>query len=80
MLFLCNEASSLGRTCALLNTDGDEENASQQSSSQGSLDYLLQTLVSLAVSPDQGGDIEGHLRDGAKCGVHNCTNGKVTLR
>lgn len=75
--FICNGGPSLG---SIHNTDGDEENAAQEGSSQGSLDDLLQTRVPFAVSPEQGRDVEAQLCDGAERGVHNRAHSKVTLR
>ena len=60
-------------------THRKEEDAAQQGSSQGSLHHLLQAGVPLPVAAEQGSDIEGHLRDGPKGGVHQCAHSKVTL-
>lgn len=57
----------------------DEEYAPKEGASQCCLDNLLQAGAASLVTPDQGCDVEGHLSDGAECGVHQCTHRKVTL-
>lgn len=57
----------------------DEEDASEQCAGQCGLNNLLQTRIGFPVTSEQGCDVKGQLRDGAKGGVHHRTHCKVTL-
>lgn len=60
-------------------THGDEEYATEQGSRESRLHDLFVALAGCAVASQQRRDVEGHLSDGAKGGVHHRSHGKVTL-
>lgn len=60
-------------------THRDEEYATEQGPGESWFDDLFVALAGCAVASQQSRDVERHLSDGAKRGVHHCSHGKVTL-
>lgn len=70
------------RCCSTLkntDTDRNEEDASEQGPRESGFNDLCVTFAPGAMTLQQGGDVEGHLGDGAERGVHYCPHCEVTL-
>lgn len=75
--FICATIQQKLVRCSL--TDRNKEDATEQGASERRFNELFVTFVAEAMTLQQGSDVEGHLCDGAECGVHYSSHCEVAL-